>query len=502
MGTKILEIKGVEKSFGHNQVLRGIHFHIHAGEVIALMGANGAGKSTLVNILSGYHKADRGQMRLDNAPYTPRDPAEAIRQGIITVHQSINDGVIPDLDVASNLMLDKLASHHSGWWVSPKKLRQQARLVASKLGLDIDVTMRVADLSLADRQMISIARAMAQAPKVLILDEPTSSLSSSEAERLFTLIEQLRAHGAAIVYISHRTTDIKRLANRIVCLRDGQVAGVFDHPANDITAAVQAMLGSVISNVQRQPVHHGNPVIVIDQLRLKPGANPISLSVAEGEVVAITGLLGSGKSILAETLFGLQPTRSGEIRLDNQPYRPRSNRDALKHGIYMAVKDRTNNAVIPGFSITDNMTLPFLKAFSYSGFLNAYRQRSTTDAMIRQLGIVCQSNDDDIGTLSGGNQQKVMIGRWLLQPCRVLLLEEPFQGVDIGARRDISQHIRSSAQGRATLVFVSEVDEALEIADRIIVLHEGAIAGEHVNEAIDLPTLVAQMSGKMEKLIQ
>ncbi|HCR96479.1 MAG: sugar ABC transporter ATP-binding protein [Halomonas sp.] len=496
MQASVLDIQGIHKSFGNNQVLRGIDMHINAGEVVVLMGANGAGKSTLVKVLSGYHAADHGQMQLAGMPYHPRDAREAIHQGVVTVHQSIDDGVIPDLDVANNLMLDRLASGAHGLWVSAKKLRQQASEVADAMGLDIDLNARVADLSVADRQMISIARAMAHAPRLLILDEPTSSLSASEAERLFTVIDRLRAQGVAIMYISHRMSDIRRLADRIICLRDGQISGVFDQAPLDLTAAVHAMLGQAIKNADIEPATPGAPILTLQSVELAQGAAPVSLSVGDGEIVAFAGLLGSGMSALVETLFGLRSLSSGTMQVDGQPYAPANVREALARGVFMSVKDRATNGVIGDFNIADNMTLPFLKAFTRGAFLSARQQRASTEQMIAQLGIVCQSHADSIGTLSGGNQQKVMIGRWLQSPSRVLLLDEPFQGVDIGARQDIGRHIRATAKGRATLVFVSELDEAIEIADRIIVLHEGAIAGEQSNRDIDLNALVAQASGK------
>ncbi|WP_417695318.1 sugar ABC transporter ATP-binding protein [Roseibium sp.] len=493
------KLSGLEKSFGRNHVLRGIDLELRAGEVTALMGANGAGKSTLVKVLCGYHFADAGRIELGGEPFAPTDAADAISKGVVTVHQSIDDGVIPDLDVATNLTLDRLTEPGVGLFVNDRKLRQQAQDVADGMGLTMDVRTRVADLDVADRQMIAIARAMARSPKLLILDEPTSSLSASEAERLFVLIDRLRADGVAILYISHRMSDIRRVADRIVSMRDGAISGIFEGSTLDYTGAVNAMLGHQMTEVDITPVSGGVPVLEARDLQLFEGSPPISFTAREGEVIAFTGLLGSGTTDLAEIVFGLAKQAGGSLTLDGRPYQARSAGEAVAKGVFMSPKDRSENAVIGDFDIANNMTLPFLKAFSRFSFLSEGAQRRAAQDMIGKIGVKCEGDDDGIGTLSGGNQQKVMIGRWLLQASRVLLLDEPFQGVDIGARRDIGQYIRQTSAGRTTLVFVAEIDEALEIADRIIVLNEAAIAGEYINKNIDLNSLVADVSGPGRK---
>ncbi|WP_121066120.1 sugar ABC transporter ATP-binding protein [Chachezhania antarctica] len=491
------KIRGLEKSFGQNHVLRGIDLDLAPGQVTVLMGANGAGKSTLVKVLCGYHRKDAGSLELAGKPYEPADAADAISSGVVTVHQSIDDGVIPDLDVATNLTLDRLTQPGAGLFVHDRKLREAARHVAEGMGLTMDVRTRVGDLDVADRQMIAIARAMARAPRILVLDEPTSSLSATEAARLFQLIDRLRAQGVAILYISHRMSDIRRVADKIVCMRDGAISGLFAEAPLDYEGAVSAMLGHQMTDVDIDPQAGTAPVLEIEGLRLTEDGPTVDFTARAGEVVAVTGLLGSGKTRLAEIIFGLASPPAGTMRIDGDAYAPRHAGEAVARGVFMSPKDRRANAVIPDFDIADNMTLPFLGAFSRLSFLSGRRQRQASDDMIGRIGVVCQGGTDSILTLSGGNQQKVMIGRWLIEPSRVLLLDEPFQGVDIGARRDIGQHIRETANGRATVVFVSEIDEALEIADRIVVLNEGAVAGEHISGKIDLGQLVAQVSGQV-----
>lgn len=488
-------IAGIEKAFGPNRVLRGINLDIPGGQITVLMGANGAGKSTLVKILCGVHQADGGHVELFGETFAPASPAQAIKAGVVTVHQSINDGVIPDLDVASNLMLDRMNEPGASFFVRAASMRREAARIASALGLDIDVRAKVGDLGVAERQLIAIARAMAGCPKVLILDEPTSSLSATEADRLFTLLERLRDSGVAILYISHRMSDIRRIADRIISMRDGQIAGTFEATPLDYEGAVTAMLGHAMSDLSLRLPVRGAPVLELSGLRLSHRGAPIDLSVNANEVLVITGLLGSGKSRLASILFGTEKPFAGSIKLDGNAYEPANPREAISAGVFLCPKDRATNGVVPTFDIAQNLTLPFLSHHAPYEFLNWGSERRVTQAMIEKLGVVCRGPGDDIATLSGGNQQKVMVGRWMAQASRLLVLDEPFQGVDIRARRDIGNSIRQSAQGRGTIVFVAELDEALEIADRIAVLCEHQLVGEHRNENVDLDTILAQVSG-------
>lgn len=487
-------IAGLTKSFGRNRVLRGIDLTLPAGQVTVLMGANGAGKSTLVKILCGVHPGDAGTVTLDGRAFQPASPAQALRAGVVTVHQNINEGVAPDLDVASNLLLDELAAG-SGFFISRRGMRSRARAIAEAVGLHADMSRPVGSLTLADRQLVSIARAMSHKPRLLILDEPTSSLSATETERLFALIEQFKAEGVAILYISHRMSDIRRLADRIVSMRDGQISGLFEGAALDYAGAVRAMLGHEITEVDIAIPEPGRPVVAARKIRLRPGAQPFDLTLHENEIVAVAGLVGSGKSALAEALFGLTPPVEGEIELDGRPFRPRSTAEAVRMGVFQSPKDRLQNAVIPDFDIARNITLPFLTR--HQGLLSIMRrgsERATAARMIQTMGVVCQGPRDGILTLSGGNQQKVVVARWLAEASRLLILDEPFQGVDIQARRDIGRRIRDSAGDRATLVLCAEIDEALEIADRILVMSEHSIVGSHRNQNIDLGLVMAQVT--------
>lgn len=492
----VFRIEGLRKSFGPIQVLGGVDLALRSGTVTVLMGANGAGKSTLVKIVSGVYRLDAGTITLAGEAFAPATPAAAIRAGVVTVHQNINDGVVADLDVATNLTIDRLNGAGARLVFNPRRVRREAKVVADRMGLSVDLKAKVSDLALADRQMVAIARAMAHEPRVLILDEPTSSLSSAEADRLFELVERLRERGVAILYISHRMSDIRRLADSIVSLRDGRIAGVFEGPTLDYEGAVNAMLGQKISLTDVVVRDASAPVFTIENLRIAAGARPFSLALGDGEVVAVTGLVGVGKTAFAETLFGVRAPLAGSMTLMGQAYAPRSTAQAIDKGVFLIAKDRADSGIVPDFNVYENISLPFLRRLSQFGVSKRGVERAKARDKIADLGIVCRTERDDMSTLSGGNQQKVMVARWLSQPARVLILDEPFQGVDIAARRDIAGKLRASAPGRATIVFLTELDEAFEIADRIVVMSEHTLVGEHRNAEIDIDRLLAEIAGQ------
>lgn len=500
MSQNALEIRRVNKAFGANSVLRGIDLDLPAGQVTVLMGANGAGKSTLVKIMCGVERADQGEMRLGAQPYAPDSPHAALRAGVVTVHQSINDGVVTDLDVASNLLLDRIAAG-PGLFLRGSKMRAEAREIARAVGLNVPMTQPVALLSLADRQLVAIARALSHNPQVLILDEPTSSLSDAEARRLFSLIERLKAQGVAILYISHRMSDIRRLADRILCMRDGVISGSFTEAPLDYSGAVRAMLGHEMTEIDITLPPRGAPVLEATGLQIRRAARAFDLTLYANEVVAVVGLVGSGKAQLANVLYGVTRPLAGTMHLDGKPYAPRSPSQAIARQVFMAARDRRSNAVIPGFDIARNLTLPFTRSHSTASLISRRSEKALATRMITEMGVKCQSHADSILSLSGGNQQKVMVGRWMAEAARLLILDEPFQGVDIQARRDIGARIRAQSEGRATLVLVTELDEALEVADRILVISEASLRSDRPNHEIDLAALLAEVADSPEKAV-
>nr|WP_278521204.1 sugar ABC transporter ATP-binding protein [Brucella anthropi] len=497
----VFRIEGVRKSFGPVTVLQGVDLDLKAGAVTVLMGANGAGKSTLVRILSGVYTRGAGTITLADAAFDPATPAEAIRAGVVTVHQNINDGVVADLDVATNLTLDRLNGRGARFFFNPRRVRREAAAVASRMGLAIDLSAKITDLTLADRQMVAIARAMAHEPKVLILDEPTSSLSSAEADRLFDLVDRLKARGVAILYISHRMSDIRRLADSIVSLRDGRITGRFEGPELDYEGAVNAMLGRKVSAGAVAVRNASRPVFSVRGLKLSEQARPFDFDLGDGEIVAVTGLVGVGKTALAETLFGARTPEAGEMTLDGVNYAPKTTGQAIARGVFLVAKDRAISGIVPDFNIYENISLPFLRRLSTFGISSRRAEKATARQQISSLGVVCRNERDEMQTLSGGNQQKVMVGRWLSEPSRLLILDEPFQGVDIAARRDIGEKLRASAAGRTTILFLTELDEAFEVADRILVMSEHTIVGEHRNVDIDVERLLSEIAGQSHQQV-
>ena len=476
MTVPVLTARAVSKRFGPTLALDRADLSIHAGEVVALMGANGAGKSTLVKILSGVYRPDAGELWLRGQPFRPASPHDAKQLGIATVHQSIADAVVPTLSIADNLLLDRLCDPASPWRVPPAARRHAAAPLAARVGLDADLAAPLASLSLAAQQLVTLARALATRPALLILDEPTASLSAPEAERLFGLIDRLRAEGVAILLVSHRLGDLRRVAERVTIVRDGRI--VADLPAPiDFDAAAETMIGRPLRsqaavNATAASAVARVPFFSVRDLQLTPGSIPFDLDVQRGEIVAIAGPVGGGKSRFARAIFGASRAAAGVMTLDGQAWRPRSPADAIRAGVFLAGEDRWRTSLfpdsVPFASIAGTLSFPFLSRwFKYGGLRRAREQRAALDA-IERFGIRCTGPDDRLNRLSGGNQQKVVLARWHTQPARLLLLDEPFQGVDAGARADIVDTLRRHAQERATLVFVSDLEEAFEIADRVV----------------------------------
>lgn len=486
-----LTIDRLSKSFGANRVLDAVSLAIHPGEVLALMGANGAGKSTLVKILSGLYPPESGRLLIEGQPARLGSPAAARAAGIVTVHQSVADAGVGTLSIAENLLLDDLCGGGLPLLLRPRHLQARARQMAERVGLAVDVAAPLASLSLAERQLVLIARAMAAKPRLLILDEPTASLSPTEAERLFVLVDALKAAGFAVLLISHKLSDLHRAADRILVLRGGRIAGEFHKPL-DLKAATVAMIGrSVAGRGAGRPVTIAPPRLHLRQMQLRADTSPIDLALRPGEITVVTGPLGAGKSSLLGTLFGLWPAAAGTVQLDGRTWAPRGPAAAIAAGVFMAGEDRWRTSLAPsdtlGADLAGTIALPHLRAWSHLlGFLGFRRETEAARAAIARLGIVCRGPHDALDRLSGGNQQKVVIARWQARPSTLLLLDEPFQGIDLGARHDLIESLRAMDPATTILIATSDVEEALEAGDRILVMRDHAIVAEHRPTADDL----------------
>jgi simple sugar transport system ATP-binding protein len=480
--TPSLQVVDVCKAYGPVRVLDQARISVRRGEVVALMGANGAGKSTLAKIAAGVVEPDNGQIFVAGKEVRLGSPRVARQHGIVIVHQSTNELGAPGLSVAENLVLDDLCAGTFGALAGKRKIKQRAKAVAAGIGLELDLEQDFGELGPAHRQLVAIARAVATKATILILDEPTASLSAPEAARLFSVVDQLRRLGVGILYISHRLEDIRRLADRIVVLRNGQIVANQARPI-DLTAAIKSMIGRDLDTIRQghNGPSSGKAVLTLRQVRLLPGAPKFDLTVGPGEVLALTGALGSGKSRLLGAIFGLTRIAEGEITLSDRIWRPRGPQEAIAAGVFMAGEDRWRSSLLPpatpGGDIAGTIALPHRRRWFATGLVDESREQLAAQQSIRTLGIRCRSSRDTLDLLSGGNQQKVVIARWQVAPYRLLLLDEPFQGVDVGARRDLITAIRAERRDSATLVATSDVEEALEVADLVAVMRNHTVAG-------------------------
>ena len=496
MTAPVLALEGLGKRYGSTVALADASLELRPGGVVALMGANGAGKSTLVKIAAGAVRPDAGRMVLHGRPFAPSSPRDAIAAGIVTVHQQTAKLGVEGLSVAENLVLDSLCQGRFPALAPRRRLLERARAVADAVGLSAALEADFAALSPAQRQLVAIGRAVAADAAVLILDEPTATLSGHEAERLFTTLEGLRARGMAFLYVSHRMGDLRRLADRAVVLRNGRVAAALEAPL-DLGAALAAMLGEVPRPVGRDGAALGAPLLELKDLRLRSGSVPFSLPVRRGEVVALTGPVGGGKSSLLRALFGTVRPAGGEMVLDGAPWRPAGPAAAIAGGVFLAAEDRWRGSLIPshlpGGDLKGMVALPHLPRWFPRGPVAAARERAAGAEAIRVLGIRARGPDDRPDALSGGNQQKVVVARWQAEPCRLLLLDEPFQGVDVGARRDLVEAFRRTAAGRATLVATGDLEEALEVADTIAVVRDHTVTHIHRAAGGDMQALLDRL---------
>jgi ribose transport system ATP-binding protein len=476
---QLLELRGISKRFAGVQALSDVSLHVNSGEVLALIGENGAGKSTLMKVLGGVHQPDSGEIWFGGKAVRIRGVRDAINLGISFIHQELN--TLDNIDVAGNVFLGR--EPLTG---GPLKLLDRRKMYAEtqpfldQLGLGIPADLPLSQLSLAQQQLVEIAKALSLKAKVLIMDEPTSALTLTETDRLLEVVRQLRASGVGIIYITHRMSEIVAVADRVSALRDGRNAGDLAKDAITHESMVRLMVGRDIDKfVANKPDTTRKAAFNIKALRTKRyPKQEVSFTIHHGEILGIAGLVGAGRSEVAQAIFGVDPPLSGSVEDDDGPIKIRNSRDAIRHGIFLAPEDRKRSGVILELPIRENVTLPALKEYSSMGLIKRAQEEQAALNSSRALGVKAPTIAQLVRNLSGGNQQKVVLARWLSLKPKLLILDEPTRGIDVGAKAEIYELMRKLAEeGVAVLMISSELEEVLNLSDRIAVMHEGAIAG-------------------------
>ena len=477
METNALEIEGISKSFGANRVLSDLNFTLRKGELHALMGENGAGKSTLIKIISGVHRADEGAIRLNGAETQFRSPFEAQTGGVATLYQEIQE--IPDLTVAENLYAG-MEPRRNGIFVDWKKLRRDAQTQIDALGLKIDAGRKMRQLSPSSRKMIEIIRAVHRRASVVIMDEPTANLNQGEIDALFAMIDELKRGGVSIIYVSHRMREVFQIADRVSVLRDGRL--VKTAPIGDISEeeVVKLMVGRDLPALYPRRAPPDNAVRVkVRDLTVDGELDGVSFDIRGREILGIAGLEGSGATSVIKALFGLKPVSRGSIEIDDAPVEIRDPKRSIAQGLAYVPEDRKADGLFLNKTVNFNVTANTIKShFARLGFVvRKSAARSASRDVVRRLGVKTSGAFGKIGSLSGGNQQKALVGRWLIGDYRAIMLEEPTRGVDIGAKVDIYEEIGALATGGLPiLVYSSELLELIGMCDRVVVIRGGKVS--------------------------
>jgi len=475
----LLRVSSLSKSFPGVQALVGVDFDVRPGEVHALVGQNGAGKSTLIKVLAGAYRPDAGQFEVLGQPVEIGSTADSARQGIAVIHQDLN--LVPMFDVTENMTLGLPQPHRAGVLINWGAMRARVRGVLESMNVDISPTASTASLSIPQKTMVSIGRALMLDARVVIMDEPTASLGAHGVEQVYEIVRRLRDQGCGVVYVSHRLEEVATLADRITVMRDGQRVGTF--AAGEITSRSQ-LIRLIIGRSERELVrakHHttGEVMVTARGLSWQDRVVDIDLDVHAGEVTGVAGLVGSGRSELAALLFGAAKPDHGDIRVNGRPLRRATPAAGIAAGVALLPEDRRGQAAFTGMSVRENLTIAALSRYATGPFIRRRRERDAVARATKDLAIKCNSPESAMATLSGGNQQKVVIAKWLQTDAKVLIFDEPTQGVDVGAQEEIHSLVRQLAhQGRAVIFISSDLEETLRISDRVLVLREGRLVGD------------------------
>jgi ribose transport system ATP-binding protein len=500
----LLEVRAVGKAFPGVQALDGVSLTVRSGEVLAVIGENGAGKSTLMKVLAGVHPPDEGAVLLDGQPTRFLSVADALARGIVLIHQELN--LAENLSVAANLFLGREATKgHLLGWLDRRRMNEQARTILARVGLTIAPTTLVGALAPGQRQMVEIARALSQDARLIIMDEPTSSLTQRETDRLYEVIDDLKRHHVAVVYISHRLGEVQRVADRVAVLRDGRNSGELTRAEVNHDAMVRLMVGRNLEQFfhrQHAPPGETAPArLEVRQVCYAGGpATPVSFAVRGGEIVGVAGLVGAGRTELAEALFGLRPLTAGQVLLDGQVVAIRSPAQAIAAGLLLVPEDRRHHGLVLQSSVQHNLGLPNLDRLSRLGLVLLRAEAALARDMCGRLRVRTPRLSQPAGLLSGGNQQKVVLGKWLARQPKALILDEPTRGVDVGSKGEIYALMDELAgRGVAIVMISSDLEEILGMSDRVLVLHEGRVAGELPRQALDEEAVMHLATGSRKE---
>jgi len=490
----VLHLAGITKRFPAVTALDKVDFEVRAGEVHALLGENGAGKSTLMKILDGMHSPNEGHIYLDGQMIDPASPLEAKKAGIVLIHQELS--LVPQMTVAENIFLGSLPVKWPGR-LDRATLYAKAGAILERLESDFAPADIVESLSIAKKQMVEIARALVFTPKIVVFDEPTASLTDHEKRILFKIIHDLKAQGVGIVYISHRMDEIFEISDRISVLRDGQYRGTVNTAETDEDAVTRLMIGRSLEKVHYgEAPETGEVVLEVKGLTVPGLFDDIDLTVRRREIVGLYGLVGAGRSELAETVFGLRAPTSGEILLNGQPLVLKSPIDAIAAGIALVPEDRKGQGLVLGMNCRDNITLALLKQVASGGWLDTGKETQVYDKYQQSLAIKSPSFAQVVLNLSGGNQQKIVIGKWLATHPKLLILDEPTRGIDVGSKAEIHNLIRDLAdEGYAVIVISSEMPEVMGVSDRILAMYAGRITAGFDARAVTEDDLIEAITG-------
>jgi len=480
----IIELESVDKRFGGAHALQDITLSFESGGVHALVGENGAGKSTLGKIVSGVHRRDSGVLRVGGREVDYHSPRDALDDGVAIIAQEL--ALVPDCSVMENVYLGE--ESRRGIVLNDRRLRRRYDALVERTGFQLTGETRVGDLRIADRQKVEILRALARDARVIVMDEPTAALSRPEAELLLRDIRDLRDAGTTIIYVSHFLEETFSIADTVTVLRDGRVIGTVDPAEVPIPDVVTMMLGrsQIIAEPQRRDARQLPVVLELDRLKRAGVFEDVSFELRAGEIVALAGLVGAGRSEIARAIFGADRVDDGRILVDGTPTRFRSPRDAIRHRIAMLPESRKDQGLVMGASVADNMTLGVMDRFSRFGVARRRAEREAAKSMAERVAIRGGALSDAVSLLSGGNQQKALFGKWLLAEPRVLIVDEPTRGVDIGAKQTIYELLRElAARGMAVLVVSSDLDEVIALADRVLVVRTGRVVAEFHGDDIE-----------------